>query len=113
MPKSKDPDHLDEMLEWQQKQYTPWKYAQEGKLPPHLKARGNKKLAAALFFFQGGVCLLILALTFANSDKPQENWAALLSLAIYSALCFFVASGYLRQQKAEVLQKEKRKKKGR
>ena len=38
MPTSKGPDHIDDMMEWEKKQYTPGEYAQEGKLPPYLKA---------------------------------------------------------------------------
>ncbi len=62
MSKSKDTDYIDDMLEWQEKQYTTWEYPQMGKLPPHLAAPGNKRNAAILFFAQGviGMGLIIL-----------------------------------------------------
>lgn len=49
MSKSKDSDHIDDMLEWENKQNTPWEYAQEGKLPSALKSTGHPGLAAILF----------------------------------------------------------------
>lgn len=32
MPESRQTDHTDDLMEWGEKQYTPWEYSQEGKL---------------------------------------------------------------------------------
>jgi hypothetical protein len=106
MAKPKDSDHLADMLEWQEKQYTPWEYAQEGKLPPYLKAAGNKKRAAILFFVQGAVCSLFLVLMVLNGSGLPEDWLGLLAPALLAILGFMAAANYLRQWKAEKLKKE-------
>lgn len=109
MPKSKGSDHIDDMLEWEKKQYTPWEYAQEGKLPPYLKAEGNKKSAAKLFYVQGGICVLFFSLIILNSSNLEDDWTELLVLAAYAILCFIIATNYLKKWKTAKLLKEKRK----
>lgn len=94
MSKFKDSDHIDDMREWENKQYTPWEYAQEGKLPPVLKAAGNLGLAAILFLCQGGICVLLLALIILNSSNLAADWTELLIPAAYAVICFLVAVNY-------------------
>lgn len=109
MSKSKGSDHIEEMLEWEKKQYTPWEYAQEGKLPPYLKAKGNQKRAAILFFIQGGIIVLIIGLTLLQDSNVIEDWPGLLFLAAIAVLCFMAAANYLRKWKATKLLKDKQK----
>ena len=109
MPKSKGSYHINDILEWEKKQYTPWEYAQEGKLPLFLKAKGNKKLAAILFYVQGGICVLFFFLVIFSSSNLDEAWTELLVLAAYASLCFIVAANYLKKWKTVKLLKEKRK----
>lgn len=105
MSKSRSSDHIDDMVEWGQKQYTPWEYAQEGKLPPVFKAKGNKKRAAIFFFIQGIVCaIVVVLLLLKNSDG---EWQQLLIPAVYAVLCFLASANYLKQWKAVKLKKEK------
>lgn len=106
MSKSKGSDHTDDMLEWENKQYTPWEYAQEGKLPPALKAAGNSRLVAILFLCQGGICVLLLALMVLNSSNIAADWTELLIPAAYAVICFLVAVNYLKKWKAKKLFKE-------
>lgn len=103
MSKSRGPDHIDDMVEWGQKQYTPWKYAQEGKLPPYLKAEGNKKRAAILFFVQGIIGTIVVVLVLLS----EGGWLPLLIPAVISVLCFMASVNYLKQWKAIKLKKEK------
>lgn len=109
MSKSKGSDHIDDMLEWENKQYTPWQYAQEGKLPPVLKAAGNLKLVAILFLCQGGICVFVLALMILNSSNLAADWAELLIPAAYAVICFLVAVNYLKKWKAKKAHRKKRK----
>lgn len=106
MSKSKDSDHIDDMLEWENKQYTPWEYAQEGKLPPVLKATGNPRLVAILFLCQGCICVLLLALMILNSSNLAEDWTELLMPAAYAVICFLVAVNYLKKWKVKKLFRE-------
>ena len=103
MSKSKDTDHIEDMLEWQEKQYTPWEYPQMGKLPPHLAARGNKKNAAILFFVQAffGLSFFVLYLTTEMSDDTLGKWITLVLLFAYSILCLMAGFKYLRKMKIE------------
>lgn len=107
MSKSHGSDHMDDMVEWGQKQYTPWEYAQEGKLPPHLKAEGNKKWAAIAFFVQGIICTLITILILLNDQSHEERWLESLIPALIAVLYFFVAANYIKQWKAAKLKTEK------
>lgn len=107
MAKSKGSDHLDDMLEWENKQYTPWEYAQEGKLPPYLKAEGNKKRAAILFFIQGAACSLFLVLMVMNGSGLPEDWMELLFPALFAILGFMAAANYLKKWKAAKLIRKK------
>ncbi|MGE4352569.1 MAG: hypothetical protein AB7D36_00600 [Oscillospiraceae bacterium] len=99
MPKSKRSDPIDDMLKWEKKQYTPWEYAQEGKLPLPLKARGNKKWATILFLAQGLVCLLLFGLMIRNGSDLVE----LVILFAYTILCFMIAANYMKKWKAAKL----------
>ncbi|MDN0031873.1 hypothetical protein QVN85_03055 [Oscillibacter valericigenes] len=101
MSKSKDFDHIDDMLEWENKQYTPWEYAQEGKLPPVLKATGNPRLVAILFLCQGCICVLLLALMILNSSNLAADWTELLIPAAYAVICFLVAVNNLKKWKVK------------
>ena len=103
MSKLKDTDHIEDMLEWQEKQYTPWEYPQMGKLPPHLTARGNKKNAAILFFVQAafGLGFFVLYLTTGKSDDTLGKWILLVLLFAYSILCLMAGFNYLRKMKIE------------
>jgi hypothetical protein len=105
--KPKDSDHIEDMLEWENKQYAAWEYAQEGKFPPSLKAVGNKKLAAILFFIQGGISVILIAIVILTSSKLAEIWPELLFPAAIAALCFMAAANYMKSWKAAKLQREK------
>lgn len=107
MSKSRGSDHIDDMVEWGQKQYTPWEYAQKGKLPPVIKAKGNKKRAAILFFIQGIVCTIVVVLVLINNQDSEQGWLQLLIPAVFAVLCFMAAVNYLRQWKTIELKKEK------
>jgi len=109
MPESRKTDHIDDLMEWGEKQYTPWEYAQEGKLMPFLKAAGNKKLAAILFFVQGGACLLPIISAILNSSDLMNNWTGLLFPTLYTVLCLMIATNFLKKWKAEKPPKEERK----
>jgi len=50
---------IDNYVDWQKKQYTPWSYIQSGKLLPHIEATGNPKRVALLWFFQSALSLII------------------------------------------------------
>jgi hypothetical protein len=107
MSKPKGSDHIEDMLEWEKKQYTPWEYAQEGKLLPILKAEGNKKLAAVFFYVQSGICVLFIVLNILNSSDLMENWTNLLFISAYAILCSIIATNYLKKWKAARLIKRK------
>ena len=41
--------YIEDFIEWQEKQFTPWHYISEGKVVPSISAEGNpKRLATAL-----------------------------------------------------------------
>lgn len=109
MPKSKNNEHIEDMLEWEEKQYTPWEYAQEGKLPPVLKAEGNKKLAAILYFVLGGIFVLAAAGYLLSGAWAEfaDNWPTLLITPVLAVLCLMAAANYLRKWKAEKLLRKK------
>lgn len=54
------PDYLDEMQEWQEKQFTPGAYYPPGQLPFYLRGHGNCLLLAIVFF-----CNAVLGAVFA------------------------------------------------
>ena len=104
MSKSKGSEPIDDMIEWEEKQYTPWEYAQKGKLPPHLAAPGNKRNAAILWLVQAVVCLfiaLMLLLKFDANDDTVSDYISIGILAIYSTLCFVVGINYIKKWKIE------------
>lgn len=104
MSKSKNSDPIDDMIEWEETQYTPWEYSQKGKLPPHLAAPGNKRNAAILWLVQAVVCLLfavMLLLKFDTYDDTASDCISIGILAIYSILCFVAGLNYIRKWKAE------------
>jgi len=108
MPTSKGPDHIDDMMEWEKKQYTPGEYAQEGKLPPYLKAEWNKKSSAILFCVQGGICVF-----FIDYFEFLKSGGRLDGVAGVCGLCNFVFN-YSNElfEKAENRKAYKREKKG-
>lgn len=102
MSKSKSTDHIEEMLEWQEKQYTPWEYSQMGKLPPHLTAPGNKRNAAILCFTQAilGTAFITLSLVFNKDEDSIGKWIFLVILVGYSILNYLAGINYLRKMKS-------------
>lgn len=111
MSKSKGTDHIEDMLEWQEKQYTTWEYPQMGKLPPHLAAPGNKRNAAILFFVQAvmGMGFVALYLIKGDSEDTLGNRMFLGILFAYSILCLMAGINYIRKQKIEkLIRKEQR-----
>ena len=111
MSKPKETDHIEDMLEWQKKQYTTWEYPQMGKQPPYLAARGNKKNAAILFFAQAvlGLGFVALSVIKGDSEYTMGNWIFRGLLFAYSVLCLMAGVNYIKKLKNEKLfRKEQR-----
>lgn len=99
MSKPKNNDHIEDMLEWEEKQYTPWEYPQKGKMTPAMKAAGNKKLAAIPFLVFGGVFVLAIALSLISGIWKTGDLPTLLITAAFAVLYLMVGANYLRKWK--------------
>lgn len=106
MSKSEGPGPINELKEWQEKQYTPWKYAQEGKAPPFVKAGGNQKRAAAFFFALGAVSACFAALEALNGPDRAGDWPGLAVSAVLTVLFFY--GGEQRSEKVEERQRSEK-----
>lgn len=123
MKKNKDEqNYVNDMIEWQEHQYTPWHYISKGKLPPESKAVGNQTLAAVSLF----VCaflfiVLLIAICYGSGSVYvaydgnlvfdfSENWQAPVILLSACLLYTLAGLGHLRaNKKSKKAAKERRK----
>ena len=126
-------DPINDFIDWQNKQFTPWEYFSEGKLLPYIKADGNPKRAAILWFalsilsgFVGTVIIVGINTTYSstarfNNGVPykvyeryifdfsfSKSWWIILIFVVYTLFCVLMGIRYCqRHKKAKSKRKER------
>jgi hypothetical protein len=104
--KSKNSNHIDDFLEFQEHANNPYYYLTEGKQSPYSKARGKPLLAAIEAFAATAVGIFFMFIFYFGMGYGGTQWPGVFLFGTVSLLTFFVGMGYVRKHK--VMQEERR-----
>lgn len=110
---------IDNFVNWQNKQYTPWSYVSDGNLLPNVEATGNPKLYAIMLFALSlisvvvgtiivvGVCTTVSGHWFAGKETVeyifkfdlQSCWMIIVSFGLLAMFYLFFGVKYWQKYK--------------
>ena len=109
-------NQLNDMIEWQDKQYTPWQYSQKGKTIPGISGEGNLKLKTIVVTIVGVLVIagsIVGIITGIMYSDPELSYILLFVIGI----CVWdIAVHWNKYNKLKVykeMEKQKRQKKKR
>ena len=110
--KDKQNNQLSDMVEWQDKQYTPWHYYQKGKTVPGVAGEGNLKLFAIVQTIVGGLGIAGLAIAIISGFMYSNHELAyacmpVIGISIWQIIIHW--KRYKRQKEYFAMKRDKQK----